>query len=191
MKRLLIFVLMLMLCSTAAATKIHSTAEDKLGSSYAGTAGSSQGESVYADMVLAQTDLDASLVDTISLLGMKGLGTGSVFYVDSAVSDSEGTSWATAVATIDDAVNLCTADRGDYILVASTHVEDLGLEDPKVDIAGVTIIGLGNGENRPVLSYDDSTDSFCINADDVAVYNLVFLAHTPDVVVAIDVNTDW
>lgn len=130
---------------------------------------------------------------TIDALAFYDVGTGNVFYVDNAVAGSTGIDWANAVATIDDAVNLCTANAGDFIFVAPGHVEDLGTTDPDFDAAnahGVTCIGLGKGEQRPILSFDTSTDIFTIDADDVAIYNLVFLAHTPDVAKGIDITAN-
>jgi len=128
---------------------------------------------------------------TVDAMAFYDVGTGSVFYVDNAIAGSTGIDWANAVATIDDAVNLCTANRGDFIFVAPGHVENLGTTDPDFDAAnahGVTCIGLGKGEQRPVLSFDTSTDIFTIDADDVAIYNLVFLAHAPDVAKGIDIT---
>lgn len=165
---------------------VSGTVSDKLGA-FTG-AGSGQGHNIKASLDLAHTDLDTGLEDFEDTLALMGLGTGSVFYVDNAVAGSTGVTWATAVATIDDAVNLCTADTGDIILVASGHVENLGTTDPDFDKAGITIYGLGRGEDRPVLSFDTSTDIFTIDADDIAVYNLVFLAHTPDVAKGIDIT---
>ncbi len=126
---------------------------------------------------------------TNDALALHGVGTGDVFYVDSAIAGATGIDWATAVATIDDGVNLCTTNAGDYIFVAPGHVEDLGTTDPDFDKAGITCIGLGKGEQRPVLSFDTSTDIFTIDADDTAVFNLIFLAHTPDVAKGIDITS--
>ena len=42
------------------------------------------------------------------------IGTGKIFYVDSNVTtEGDGTSWESAKDTLDEAVNLCTASRGD------------------------------------------------------------------------------
>lgn len=127
---------------------------------------------------------------TTDAIARFGVGTGSVFYVDSDQSGSTGIDWANAVATIDDAVNLCTADRGDFIFVAPDHVEDLDTTDPDFDQDGITVIGLGEGEQRPVLSWDTTSDIFTIDACDITVRNFVFKAHLPDVVKGIDITAN-
>ena len=173
---------------SAEARPVSGTMSAKLGT-YSG-AGALQGDNIKASLDLVHTDLDVGLEDFEDILALQGLGTGIVIYVDNSAAGGEtnGTTWTDAVLSIDAAITLCTADAGDIILVAAGHVEDLGTTDPDFDEAGVTIIGLGTGEQRPVLSFDTSTDIFTINADDIAVYNLVFLAHTPDVAKGIDIT---
>jgi len=102
------------------------------------------------------------------------LGTGSIFYVDSNVSnEGDGTSWSNATDTLDEAVGLCTADNGDVIYIAQGHSETIGTGTDVVDIdvAGVTVIGCGTGKARPLFDYTDyDTGSFAIGADDVTIY---------------------
>ena len=120
------------------------------------------------------------------------LGTGQVFYVDSGLSASgDGSNWLNAVITLDEAVNLCEADRGDIIYIAQGHTEVLGAAADEVDIniAGVTVIGLGTGELRPLFDYTgDVSGAFAIGADDVTVLNCAFLANVPDVNDAIEIE---
>ena len=62
---------------------------------------------------------------------------GKVFFVDSNIAASEGTSPATAVATIDAAINLCTAagNIGDTIYVMPGHTEAVtSSEDCDIDV---------------------------------------------------------
>lgn len=59
-------------------------------------------------------------------------------------------------ATIDAANNLCTANAGDLILVAPGHTETLTATDITLDIAGVTVLGLGSGSLRPTLSMNNA-----------------------------------
>jgi hypothetical protein len=124
-------------------------------------------------------------------------GTGNVYYVDSATgADTRvGTSLSTAVATIDAAVNLCTANNGDVIYVVQDHngVIDNGTSDAiDLDVAGITVVGLGytggGYGNRPVLVYDTTTDEMVIDADNVVVYNIDFLAGVSAVTNAIEVK---
>lgn len=176
--------------SLALAVPVGGTYPERLGAFTGPVDGSAQDDNIKASLDLAHTDLDAMITTDTDVLALLGLGTGNIFYVDSAIAGSTGVTWATAVATIDDAVNLCTSDAGDIILVAAGHAENLGTTDPDFDKAGITIFGLGEGEQRPVLSFDTSTDIFTIDADDVRVENLVFLAHTPDVAKGIDITAN-
>lgn len=181
-------IMLFVIFSPLQAVPIGGTYPERLGSFTGPVGGTAQDDNIKASLDLAHTDLDAMITTDTDTLALLGIGTGNIFYVDSAIAGSGGLTWATAVATVDDAVNLCTADAGDIILVAAGHAEDLGTTDPDFDQAGITIIGLGEGEQRPVLSFDTSTDIFAIDADDIAVYNLVFLAHTPDVAKGIDIT---
>lgn len=121
------------------------------------------------------------------------LGTGKVFYVDSGVGSDTytGTKPEWATATLDAAVNLCTANRGDVIFVMQGHTETLGsaADGVDVDVAGITIIGLGNGSLQPKFDYTgDVTGAFAIGTDDVTLYNLKFHANITDVNEAIDIE---
>ena len=120
-------------------------------------------------------------------------GTGQVFYVDSAVgSDSfTGTTPATATATLDAAVGLCTANRGDVIFVMQGHAEtiDNGVSDAiDLDVAGITVTGLGVGSDMPEFLFDTTTDEIVINADGVTVSGLRFLAGVSEVANAIEIQ---
>jgi len=81
-------------------------------------------------------------------------------------------------ATIDAAIGYTTASRGDVILVAPGHTESVtGASGITLDVAGVTIIGLGVGNNRPVITFSSSTAaSFDITASNCRVKNLVGVA---------------
>lgn len=77
------------------------------------------------------------------MVGGGQLGTGNIFYVDSNVTyEGDGTSWATAKDTLNEAIDLCTADNGDVIFVAQGHSEAMGAaaDEVDVDIDGVTIM---------------------------------------------------
>lgn len=193
MKKILVLttVVLLVLCITVPshARKVTGLYQERIGNFTGPITGAAQDDNVKASLDLAHTDLDTGLANQEDLQSLL-MSAHAVWYVDSGVAGSAGTSWSTAVATIDDAVNLATADVGDLILVAPGHAENLGTTDPDVDKAGLTIIGLGEGEQRPVLSADTSTDIFTIDGDDIRVENLVFLAHTPDVAKGIDVTAN-
>jgi len=118
-------------------------------------------------------------------------GTGRIFYVDSGTPGAgDGRSWATAVATLGAAEALCTDDRGDTIYVAAGHAEGtLTTEYADIDVGGVTIIGLGNGDLRPTFTYTGGSATLSIDNDDITIKNLHFIAGADSVLVAITVKT--
>lgn len=120
------------------------------------------------------------------------LGTGKVFYVDSNAggsSTSVGTTPASAVPTIDDAIALCTADRGDVIYVMQGHNEGLSAADGiDADISGITIIGIGNGSLKPTIDFDSVAAECVIGAANIRIENIRFRASSDTTTAAIDIE---
>lgn len=91
------------------------------------------------------------------------LGTGSRFYVHSGTgSDTVGYGYNpdSPTATIDYAHNLCTANKNDMVIVMPGHAETLtGAAGISCDTAGVTFVGLGNGTNRPTITFGTSANA--------------------------------
>lgn len=106
-------------------------------------------------------------------------GPGSRFYVNSVsgASSNTGTTWDDPMDTLDNAVNLCQASRGDVIIVAAGHSENLSADSAvDIDVAGVTVIGLGKGSARPTFTFDtDVAADFKLAANGTHIENLVFL----------------
>ena len=179
MKKILISILvLLLLCSTVYARKIHSTATDKLGD-FSGDGGSAQDDSSKASLDLVHTDLDLLIRNATS--GLLGLGNGNVWYVDSgAGGTAAATSWTNAALTIDAAIVLLgaatEADTGAIILCAPGHGETLTATDQvDLDFAGIKLISLGTGENRATMTY--TTDGEIVfGADDCELHNFNLIA---------------
>jgi|GEM_PF-515254 len=134
---------------------------------------------------------DSIETDIRNLKSHSNLGTGKIFYVDSGVgSDTyDGTKPEWAKATLDAAVALCTDNNGDVIYVMQGHNEALTAADGvDIDVAGVTVIGLGNGTDAPTFDYDGANGEFVIGAANVKIYNLRFLPSVNIVTHAIDVE---
>ena len=110
---------------------------------------------------------------------------GRVFFVDSNVAAGEGTSPETAVATIDTAINLCTANRGDVIYVMPGHTEAVTSTSIACDVAGVTFIGLGVGSNKPILTFGATDSRINVTAANCTWQNFRFTAGIGDVVTAV------
>jgi hypothetical protein len=123
----------------------------------------------------------------VAIRGVPVLNTygGDVYWVDSvAGSNGNPGTFTQPWATIDYAVGRCTADNGDIIMVMPNHSEAISSADIDVDVAGISIIGLGNGSNRPTITFTGTTDTtkFDISANDVYVENLYFLLNDNDAV---------
>jgi len=105
---------------------------------------------------------------------------GSQFFVDSGTgSDSNtGLSWGTALATVDAAIGKCTANNGDIIWIAPGHTETWTTTGAKLvaDIAGVRIIGLGQGADRPTFSFGHTGTTWTISAANVTLSNLLLVS---------------
>lgn len=137
----------------------------------------------------------------VSSFGMPVIGsggvmtTGNVFFVDSgsvlAADGNDATDPSVPTATIDGAVGKCTADNGDVIFVMPGHAENISTGTSLVvDVAGVSIIGLGVGRNRPVLTYTVAAGTIEIDAANCRLSNVVLLTSVTAVVVGINVNAD-
>lgn len=102
--------------------------------------------------------------------------TGKVLFVHSGTGSNTakgGTAPDDTLATIDYAIGLCTANKGDVIIVMPGHAETIAAAAGiAADVAGISIIGLGNGNNRPTLSFSATTSTFAISAANVTVANL-------------------
>lgn len=123
--------------------------------------------------------------------------TGTVRYVCSATSgasdNNAGTDVSKPMSTIDAAVGKCTASVGDVIVVMPGHTETItaaaGID---ADVAGISIIGLGYGSNRPTITMGTATTAtFRINAANVLVRGLRFVNNIDSLVKFIDVNVDY
>src|SRR3990172_3618867 len=100
----------------------------------------------------------------VSSFGVPVLGggtivtTGKIWFVDSVTggNGNSGKDPQHALATIDYAVGLCTANKGDYIIVMPGHNEAIISATSLVsDVEGVAIQGLGVGRSRPTLDFDN------------------------------------
>jgi hypothetical protein len=104
--------------------------------------------------------------------------TGNVFYVSSVSGNNGnvGKDPAFPFATIDYAIGACTANNGDVIVVEPKHVETItAAAGVALDVAGVTIMGLGSGANRPQVNFTTAVGaSFKVTAADCTVKNILF-----------------
>lgn len=126
------------------------------------------------------------------LTGLVPRGKGKDIYVSSVVGGAgrTGDNPRNAISTLDAAFAQCTANQGDRIIVMENHAETItGAGGIAHDVAGVTVIGMGTGNQRPRFLMDGGTTvSYAISAADARVSNLVFAAGHADVVACFDVT---
>lgn len=123
------------------------------------------------------------------LPGALEVTTGKVFFVHHSGSNgNSGTDTGNPFADIDYAVGQCTANKGDTIYVMPGHAETVAAAGGiTVDVAGVSIIGLGRGAARPTLTMSAVASSFLLSAASCLVRNLFFnVQHDCTVVVDVD-----
>lgn len=87
-------------------------------------------------------------------------------------------------ATIDAAIGLCTANAGDTIYVLPGHTEAVTSGSIALDVAGVSIIGLGSGAAKPTLTFGATDSKITVTAANGKFQNLRLTAGIGDVVTA-------
>lgn len=131
----------------------------------------------------------------VTLRGLSVLNVhyGNIFWVDSGIGNDSGGadgSISKPFATIDYAVGRCTADNGDIIVVAPGHTETISAAGGiDLDVSGISVIGLGNGRERPTINFTATGSDIDIDAANIYVENLHLDMTGIDAVAAgIDVN---
>lgn len=116
---------------------------------------------------------------------------GTVFWVDSvAGSNGNKGTFERPFSTIDYAVGRCTANNGDIIFVKPGHTETVtAAAGLALDIAGIAIVGLGSGSDRPTVNFTTATTAdMNVDAANVSIYNVLFTGGVDALVGPIDVN---
>lgn len=128
----------------------------------------------------------------------QSLTTGNVFFVGSTVSGATdsagyGRSPEAPFATIDYAVGQCTANNNDLILVLPGHAETVAAANGlDLDVAGISVIGLGKGDLRPTVTLGTATTATVrINAKNVTVRNLRFVSNIDDLAILLNLAKDY
>jgi len=123
-----------------------------------------------------------------------GINITDVYYVDYTNGDDgrAGTTPGTAVKTLDYAIGLCTANQGDIIKLMPNHGESKAVtgDIATADVAGITIIGMGVGDQMPTFSLGHAGATLTVSAADVTISNVKFLSTVADVAVGITMTAD-
>ena len=143
---------------------------------------------------MAMSNFNTGFAAGVIIRGVPLLQThpGQVFWVSNATtllkgqkSGSNGNkgTFDAPFATIEYAVSQCTANRGDIIFVKPGHAETISSAAIlTLDVAGVAIIGLGSGSNRPTLTFTTATTAnIPVTAANITVHNMLFVANFANV----------
>lgn len=104
--------------------------------------------------------------------------TGDVFFVHaSGVAGGPGWAVENAFTTVDAAVGAAQADHGDLIVVCEGHTETVtAAAGIALDVAGVKVLGLGEGRRRPRITFGTATAaSLDISAARCVLENVVLI----------------
>lgn len=140
--------------------------------------------------------------ETVTIGGVPLLQThpGKVFWVSNAAtllggqrsgSDGNKGTFDSPFATLDYAVGQCTANRGDIIFMKPGHAEAISTATAlALDVAGIAIVGLGIGSNRPTLTLDTATTATIgVSAANISITNVIVSANFADIVSAFTLTT--
>lgn len=128
------------------------------------------------------------------LSGADEVITGQVFFVcnRSGANGSDGnpgTSPDSPLATVDAAIGLCQSGRGDKIYVLPGHAETVTATSIALDVAGVKVIGLGQGASRPTFTFGAAAATITVSAAGCAWRNCHFVANFLNVASAFTLST--
>lgn len=105
----------------------------------------------------------------------KSVTTGNIYWVDDGGTDAVGNGQNpdAPFATLDYAIGKCTASQGDVIYVMEGHAENLTTATSvNCDVAGIKIIGLGEGCLKPTFSTTAAAGSITVGAANVTIENI-------------------
>lgn len=119
---------------------------------------------------------------------------GKVLFVQSshsrASNGNSGEDRDAPLATIQRAVDLCSANAGDVVIVGPGHVETVSAAAGLVlNKAGVTFLGIGNGALRPTINFTTVIGAdMDIDAANITMTNFLFTGGFDALTGPIDVN---
>lgn len=135
--------------------------------------------------------------------------TGNVFYVSSTTTGaadaanmgrSPTSPFATLAYATAAATTPCLSGNGDTIYVMPGHAETIAVASGinmgtaaagAAGCDGVTIIGMGNGSNRPTFSWSTTASTWLIAASNVVIKNILTIPSVDEVVSAFSVTGLW
>ena len=126
-----------------------------------------------------------------SILDRETFPTGNVWWVGSTVTGATngagyGRSPDAPFATLLYAETQVAA--GDTIYLLPGHNEGLGDAQIDLDVANLTVIGLGTGSKIPRIDFDHANASIDIGANDVTLKNIALLPSITTILIGIDIE---
>lgn len=115
----------------------------------------------------------------VTIRGMPVLNSypGNIYWVDSVTgSNGNDGTFSRPFASINGAIVAVTAGKGDILMLKPGHVETVSSAAiVNLTKAGMAIVGMGNGSNRPTLTFTTATTAnIPITAADVSMTNVLF-----------------
>lgn len=124
----------------------------------------------------------------------EGMTTGDIWFVDSGSANGKdaagyGQNPDAPFLTLDYADSACTANNGDRIYVMAGHAESFAaLAGFSLSHAGVEVIGLGQGADRPTFTFT-ATDAVCtITGASITLKNVVLVSAIDSIVAPLTVS---
>jgi len=141
----------------------------------------------------------------ISSMGVPILGTPTIISGDVYwVGATAGASWvagvnapecgqkATPFATIDYAIGKCTANNGDVIYVLPGHTETVAAAAGiACDVAGISIIGVGQGSLKPQITLSATTSTIAVSAANITIKNVGIVPGIAEIVTVFDITAAY
>jgi len=87
-------------------------------------------------------------------------------------SDGNKGTFDAPFSTLDYAVSQCVANRGDIIFIKPGHAETIATATAlAIDVAGVAVVGLGRGSNRPTFNLTATASTITMSANNCVFWN--------------------
>ncbi|HUS92160.1 MAG TPA: hypothetical protein VM695_09945 [Phycisphaerae bacterium] len=133
-------------------------------------------------------------VDPIEVMVPEIAGRGKRFFVHSGIgsASSDGKLAQYPLLTVAAALAKCVPNRGDRVVCLPGHAETINAVTLlALDVAGVTVEGLGEGSLRPTLTFSTSTAAILtVSAANVTLKNFILANNIDSQVIMVDVNAD-
>jgi hypothetical protein len=141
---------------------------------------------------MAKTELFGRWLQGSVVITDQAKSTGSRFFVHSGTGTDGagfGSSPDKPFDTLDYAIGKCTASKGDIIYVLPGHTETFTATNGfDADVAGIAILGLGWGAQRPTFVFNHANAQVNIGAASVRIENLRFVTSITAVAAGVQVE---